>query len=158
MTTELYNTWSEFRAAFDQVLAGARHSLVIFDDDLAQLRLNQSERMAELQRLLTGNPSARVRIALKKTDHLHSDHPRLIQLLKHHGHLIQLRQVPVSLHPLRDSLIIADEAHMLVRFDLEHPRSKRVLDDKAETAPYLERFEAIWTEGAADFSPTTFGL
>jgi hypothetical protein len=158
MTTELYNTWSEFRAAFDQVLALARHSLVIFDDDLAQLRLNQTARMVELQRILTGNPTARVRIALKKTDHLYCDHPRLIELLKHHGHLIQLRQVPASLHSLRDSLVIADDAHMLVRFDLDHPRSKRVLDDKTETAPYLERFEAIWTEGGADFSPTTFGL
>jgi hypothetical protein len=158
MATEIHNTWGEFRAAFDQILALARHSLCVFDGDLAQLGLDQAARMAELQRLLTDNPAATVRIALKQTDHLHRNYPRLVQLLKYQGHVAQVRQIPVSLRHLRDTLVIADQQHLLVRFDLEHPRFKQVLDDSIETAPYLKRFEEIWTESAHAFSPTPLGL
>jgi hypothetical protein len=158
MATEIHTTFEAFRAAFDQILALARHELCIFDDDLAQLGLEQAARMAELQRLLTGNPKARARIALKRTDHLTRDHPRLVQLMKYHGHLMEARQIPDTLQRLRDSLVIVDQRCALVRFDWEHPRSRLILEDDVETAPYLKRFEAIWAEGGHVFSPTPLGL
>ncbi|MDR3324097.1 MAG: hypothetical protein LBS89_07835 [Zoogloeaceae bacterium] len=162
MTTEIYNTWGEFHAAFDRILAQARQRVCIFDGDLAQLGLGHPARIAELQRLLTNPPLAAtaptLRIALKQTDHLHREHPRLVALLKHYGHLLAVQQVSDSLRSLRDTLVIADDAHTLVRFDLEHPRSKIIVEDVEETQPYLQRFEEIWADGGALFSPTILGL
>lgn len=158
MTTTLYNSWGEFRNSLEQVLSLTEQNLCIFDADLAQLGLNQISTIQHLQRLLAGNPSARIRIALKQTEHLHRDHPRLIQLLKQHSHAVQVQQTHESLAPLRDTIVIADGVHGVIRFDQDHRRSKLILASKQDVAPYLQRFEDIWLEGGDPFSPTLLGL
>lgn len=158
MTTSIHDTWGEFRGAFDQVLALAHRNLCLFDGNLEQLGLSQTNRIEQLRRLATENPAAKIRIALKATDQLHRNHPRLIQLLETHSHAVHVQQIPDSLQHLRDTLVIADASHALIRFDQDHPRSKLILADQAATAPYAQRFEAIWSEGGYAFSPNTLGL
>lgn len=158
MSRSIYNTWSEFRAGLDQILLQARHTLDIFDTDLRALELDQAARAAQLARLVGENPGARIRIALQHTDHLHREQARLIRLLESHGHQVQVQQTPVQLERLRDTLVLADGVHGLVRFDREHPRSKLLLDDTEACKPYQQRFEEIWQEGGQLFSPTTLGL
>lgn len=158
MTSTLYNSWGEFRHSLTQLFALSTQSLCIFDADLAQMGFDQTATIQELQRLLRDNPSANIRIALKRTDHLHRDHPRLINLLNHHGHAVHVQQTHESLAPLRDTLVIADGIHAVIRFDQDHPRSKLLLASKPEVAPYLQRFEDIWLEGGEPFSPTQLGL
>ncbi len=158
MSTNLYSTWGEFRHAVEQLLDLSAHELCIFDADLAQLGLNQLSSIERLQRLLTANPGARIRIALKRTDHLHRDHPRLIHLLSRHGHAVQIQQIPDNLAHLRDTLVISDACHAVVRFDQDHPRSKLILASPEATTPYQQRFDDIWSEGGTPFSPTILGL
>ncbi|MDR2165262.1 MAG: hypothetical protein LBO79_06505 [Zoogloeaceae bacterium] len=156
MTREIHNSWREFHAATEQVLGRAQRELCIWDNDLAELRLDMPEHIDCLRRILIGN--ADVRIALKRTDHLHRDHPRLVELFKHYSHTFQILQVHAGLENVRDTLVIADRAHVVIRPELAQPRSTHILDDPVETAPWLKRFEAVWAEGGIPFSPTTLGL
>ncbi|WP_303786802.1 hypothetical protein [Azovibrio restrictus] len=158
MSSILYNTWGEFRHAAEQILDLTTHELCIFDADLAQLGLNQLASIERLQRLLAGNPAASIRIALKRTDHLHRDHPRLIQLLGRYGHRVHLQQIPDNLAHLRDTLVISDARHALIRFDQDHPRGKLILAEPEKIIVYRQRFDDIWNEGGTPFSPAPLGL
>jgi hypothetical protein len=158
MTAEILNAWSDYRAAFDQILARVRHNLSIFDSDLAWLGMNELARVETLRNFITENPGATIRIALKQTEALRRSQPRLVELLKSNGSAIQIQQVHKNLHILRDTLVVADGMHGLVRFDFEQPRSKLVLDDKEEIMPYQKRFEAIWKDGGRPYTSTTAGL
>ncbi|MDR3352248.1 MAG: hypothetical protein LBO00_04400 [Zoogloeaceae bacterium] len=154
----MMTAWSDYRAAFDQLLARARYSLSIFDDDLERLGLNELARMEALRVFLTGDPGATIRIALKQTGALRSNQPRLLELLKSNSAALQIQQVHRNLHILRDTLVVADGAHALVRFDFGQPRAKLILDDKEEIIPYQKRFDAIWKDGGRPFTATTAGL
>lgn len=158
MTSSIFNSWGELKTACNQVLVAAQHSLCIFDGDLSCLGLSQSENMSQLHRLVSMTPAGKIRIALKQTDHLHRDYPLLVQFCENFSHVVQIQQVPEHLYRLRDSLVIADSLHVLARFDQDHPRSKLIVFDKQESAPYCKRFEDIWNEGGYPFSPTTLGL
>jgi hypothetical protein len=158
MTTEMINAWSDYRVAFDQILARACHSLSIFDNDLARLGMNELSRVEGLRGFVTAHAGAMVRIALKQTGALRRDQPRVVELLKSCGSAFQIQQVHKTLHVLRDTLVVADGVHALIRFDFEQPRSKLVLDDKEEIAPYQKRFEAIWKDGGRPFTSATAGL
>lgn len=158
MSSILYSTWGEFHHAVGQIFDLTAHELCIFDADLAQLGLNQLTSIERLQRLLTANPAASIRIALKRTDHLHRDHPRLVQLLGRYGHMVHVQQIPDNLAHLRDTLVISDARHAVIRFDQEHPRSKLILADPEEIIAYRLRFDDIWNEGGTPFSPAPLGL
>lgn len=159
MTSSIFNSWGELKAACNQVLVAAQHTLCIFDGgDLSCLGLSQSESVSQLHRLVSMTPAGRIRVALKQTGHLHRDYPLLVRLFENFSHVVQIQQVPEHLYRLRDSLVIADSLHVLTRFDQDHPRSKLIVFDKQEAAPYCRRFEEIWNEGGYSFSATTLGL
>jgi hypothetical protein len=158
MTHEIHSTWGEFRYAFRQILRVTRQNLCIFDDNLALLGLQQFEAIELVQRLLARDPVATVRIALRRMDRLRDDHPRLVQLLARQSHRVQTTQIPENLRHLRDTFVISDDEHALVRFDLEHPRHKFILADRAETAPYVQRFSDIWANPGTPFVPVALGL
>lgn len=158
MSTALHTTWGEFRLAVAHTFDLVRHDLCIFDADLAQLGLDQLANIERLERLLHASPAAHIRIALQRTEHLHRDHPRLLQLLQHYGHALILQQTPEHLVSLRDTLVIADACHAVIRFDRDHPRSKSILACAEAVQPYQQRFDDIWREGGYRFSPTVLGL
>ncbi|GHT94170.1 hypothetical protein AGMMS49545_15050 [Betaproteobacteria bacterium] len=158
MTHEIHTTWGEFRHAFGQILRLSKQSLCIFDDDLTQLGLQSAEAAELVQRMLTRNPVASVRIALRRIDRLHETHPRLVQLVVSQSHRIKIAQIPSNLQPLRDTLVVSDNEHALVRFDLEHARHKFILADEPEVVPYAQRFNEIWANPGTPFQPTAMGL
>ncbi|MGB4468039.1 MAG: hypothetical protein WBH99_06330 [Azovibrio sp.] len=158
MTTYILDNWGEFRNALERTLSLAEDGVCVFDADLAQLGFQQATCIEQLQRLLVGNPAASIRIALKRVDHLHRDHPRLIQLLTHHSHAVQVQQIHENLAHLRETIVISDARHAVIRFDQDSPRSKLILAAPLEVAPYRKRFEDIWREGGEAFSPTQLGL
>lgn len=81
-----------------------------------------------------------------------------MEILTHNSHRVQLQQTHESLAFLRDTIVIADGIHGVIRFDQDHPRSKLILASRQEVAPYLQRFEDIWLERGEPFSPTVLGL
>jgi hypothetical protein len=154
MSEELYTSWEDFRVGFARILALATRELCIFDDDLTLAGLRQADNMETLRAFLVNNhPQAAARIVLRDTSRLTKEHPRLIDLMKTHGHLLQIGRISDNLQHLRDCIALADGCHALVRFDLEQPRCKLILDDTLLAAPYAQRFAEIWEEPGTPFLP-----
>ena len=99
-----------------------------------------------------------MRIALRNTAPLQQRQPLLQRLLTTYSHNSAVQQTPEQLSHLRDSMILVDDAHALIRFDRDQPRSKLLIDEPEEVMPYRRRFEEIWAEGGTPVGTTTLGL
>lgn len=145
--------------AIDRLLAIAGQKVAIYDEDLSQVRLDSPLRQSHLKRLLAGRPAGQfVRLALRNTEPMRRQQPRLMNLLGDYGHCVAACQTPPQLAHLRDSMILVDDKYGLIRFERDLPRSKLLIDEADELKPYLARFEEIWNEGGDAVSITTLGL
>ncbi|NJD25633.1 MAG: hypothetical protein FIB06_09550 [Betaproteobacteria bacterium] len=158
MSRELLNSWAEYHDGIDRILALAKRQLWIYDEDLAAFRLESPERMDCLQALLAAHPAECLAIALRNTEPLQRNNPRLCRLLATYSHNTAVWQTPDQIGHLRDSLLIADAASALIRFDRDQPRAKLLLDEPDEVRAYWQRFAAIRAEGGTPLATTTIGL
>jgi hypothetical protein len=158
MNRIIYDSWSDFRASFAQVLERATSELCIFDDNLDSTGLAEAANIEALYSLLKNAPRPVARIALRDTSSLPQKHPRLLQLMRSYSHVLKIQEVSRSFVPRRDCMILADGKHAAVRFDLEHPRCGLLLDDENEVLPYSRLFSEIWATPSKVFLPETTGL
>lgn len=158
MAYELITSWGDYQNAIDRILTLGERRLWIFDPDLAQLKLEQASRAEALRRLLRANRDVSLRIAVQDARPLRDHSPHLIALLRDYQHCMQVVETGPNLAGLRDCMLLADDCHGLIRFDLEQPRSKLLVDEAAELQPYFNRFDALWQEGGTPVSATTLGL
>ena len=84
--------------------------------------------------------------------------PRLIRLLESHGHHFSLTEADEKLRSLTDAFLVADQAHALIRFHRDQPRSKLLEGEAEEVKSYERRFVAILEEGGSALSPRVAGL
>lgn len=158
MARELITSWDDYQSAVDRLLGMARESLCIFDTDLGDLHLDTPSRLGELKRLArTAHPHG-LRIALRDVELLRRQQAPLLNLLTTYSQSIAAQQIPPHLAHLRDTMILVDGRHALIRFDHEQARSKLLIDEVDELQPYLQRFEEIWQETGEIVSGTTLGL
>ena len=159
MTSRLITTWSEYDSAVREILGLAQTTLLVFDETLSSLQLERPERIAALRRLLSARkPATRLTIIVQKADFVRQYSPQLMDLLTVHSPALTIIQSPPHLARLKDSLLIADGRHALIRFHQEQPRSRLIIDDSEECAPYQQRFDEILGEGGDPLSPMTLGL
>lgn len=158
MARELITSWTDYQTAIDRLLAIATQQICIYDEDLATLKLEAAPRLAHLKRLLTSTHHDVLRIAVRNGSPLRHQHPLLQNLLSIYGHLAAAQETPSQLAHLRDSMIIVDDKHALIRFERDMPRSKLLIDEADELRPYLTKFREIWAEGGERISSSTVGL
>ena len=158
MARELITSWGDFETAFDRLLAIAERKICIYDEDLGHLRLDTSPRLSALKRLLNNKPAGNIRLALRNTEPLRRQQPKLINLISDYSHCLAASQTPPHLAHLRDSMILVDDHYGLIRFERDLPRSKLLIDEVDELRPYFARFEEIWREGGEAVGGTTLGL
>ena len=135
MTRALITHWTDYQAAIDQLLAMPCRKLCIYDEDLVKIRLDDRKRLAVLEQLLQSAAPGSIRVALRSAE--------------------AFRRTQTN---LRDSMIILDDQHGLIRFDREQARSKLLINESDELRPYLQRFEEIWKEPGDIISATSLGL
>lgn len=152
MSYRLLSGEAEYRAAIDEVLALARSALRVFDRNLAHMQFESRDRSARLESLLLDG--IRVELVLHDTTAL-LDSPRLRRLLDRHGHLFEVRSVPVGLRHLADCHVLADSAHGIRRFHADQPRAAIEIDDPAAIQPWWQRFEDLWVH-SEPWSPPRF--
>jgi hypothetical protein len=140
----LLTSEAEYRQACDTVLGRAEHEILIFDRDLAALRLEEKARLEKLAGFLQKNGSGRIRVVLHDPAPVERNAPRLMQLLARFSHLIEIRQSPDNLRHLMDTHLMVDEVHGVRRFHVDQPRSALILDDQAYLHPWRQRFEELW--------------
>ena len=158
MTRELITHWTDYQAAIDQLLAMPCRKLCIYDEDLVKIRLDDKKRLENLQHLLQSAQPGSVRIALRNAEPFRRTQTHLIQLFAVHSHIITIQETSQQLNNLRDSMILLDDQHGLIRFDRDQARSKILIDESDELRPYLQRFEEIWKEPGEVVSTTSLGL
>jgi hypothetical protein len=158
MSRELFTSWTDYQSAIDRLLALAVKRIWIYDEDLGMLHLETAERIELLKRPLASTRQDCLRIALRNTAPLQQRQPLVKRLLAMHCHNSAAQQTPEQLSHLRDSMIIVDDMHALIRFDRDQPRSKLLIDEPEEVMPYHRRFEEIWAEGGTLVATTTLGL
>jgi len=157
MSRTLMTSYGEYDAAVDLILSRAERQLDIFDYDLSLLKLELPNRNAALSRLLSMQ-NHQIRIVVIDAPSVVARHPRLLALIERHGHRIQLIEADPKLRELTDSIVIADDAHALIRFHKSLPRSKILEDESDEVRPYQRRFAEILDEGGTPISPRVAGL
>ena len=158
MSRELITSWNDYQSAIDRILALACNQVWIYDEDLGMLRLETPERIEALTAPLASLHPDCLHIALRNTEPLQQRQPLIRRLLTVYSHNSAAQQTPEHLGHLRDSMILVDDAHALIRFDRNQPRGKLLIDEPDEVKPYRSRFTEIWAEGGAPVTPTTLGL
>jgi len=156
--THPFDTEAAYRAAIDVVLTAARSEIRIFDRDLLQMALGKRERVALLADFLAGGRDRRLCIVLHDIAPLERFLPRLIELMRLRGHMIETRKTPDNLRNLTDCWLLADGAHGAIRFHVDHPRGKLVTDLAPEIEPWWRRFDDLWQECEMCTPGATTGL
>ena len=149
---------AEYRQACDTVLARAENEILIFDRDLAALRLDEMARLETLTRFLQKGPPSRIRLVLHDPGPVERGAPRLMRLIARFSHLIEARQSSDNLRHLADTHLLADESHGVRRFHVDQSRSALILDDPSYVNPWWQRFEELWTLSHPCLRTTTTGL
>ncbi|AXS79244.1 hypothetical protein [Dechloromonas sp. HYN0024] len=158
MARELITSWTDYQMALDRLLAIACHKISIYDEDLALLKLDSAPRLLHLQRILRGGHDDALQIAVRNGGPMRQTHPLLLGQLSAFSHCASARETPPHLAHLRDSMILVDDKHALIRFERDLPRSKLLIDEMDEIRPYLTRFREIWAEGGESINSTALGL
>jgi hypothetical protein len=158
MTRELITHWKDYQAAIDQLLAMPCRKLSIYDEDLVKIRLDDKTRLSKLEQLLQSAQPGSIRIALRSAEAFRRTQTHLIKFLAPYSHIITIQETSPQLNNLRDSMILLDDQHGLIRFDREQARSKILINESDELRPYLLRFEEIWKEPGDVVSATSLGL
>ncbi|NTV70977.1 MAG: hypothetical protein HGA71_12615 [Azonexaceae bacterium] len=158
MARELITSWADYQMALDRLLAIACHKISIYDEDLVTLKLESAPRLLHIKRVLQGGESDTLQIAVRNAEPLRQKHPLFLTQLSTYGHLATARQTPPQLAHLRDSMVLVDNKHALIRFERDLPRSKLLIDEIDEVRPYLTRFKEIWSEGGESVTSTALGL
>jgi len=153
-----FDTRAAFLQALDEVLAGARKEVCIFDTDLKKLELDTRTRSEALAAFLAGGQDRKLRVALHDLDHLTRHSPRLMTLLKRYGHCFSVRQTPDSLRTLDDCLFLVDGISAAIRFHADFFRGKKLLEQPVEVHDWQQRFEDLWLQSLPGASATHLGL
>lgn len=153
-----FDTPSELRAAFDALLAGTRRQLRLYDHDLRWLDLDATPRHGALRALCVAGGGRRIELLLDDISHVARDHPRLMQLLRDFGHVIEIRQAdPDAIRP-DQAFALADRQGVLLRPDKATVRGTLHPADPGRVAALHQDFEGMWQRAPASVSATTLGL
>lgn len=147
-----------YRQACDTILGRAEHEILIFDRDLAALRLEDKVRLEALTNFIQMDGLRRIRVVLHDPGPVERSSPRLMQFVARFSHVVEVRQSPDNLRHLADTHVLADEGHGVRRFHVDQPRSALILDDPAYINPWRRRFEELWELSQPCLQLNTTGL
>ena len=153
-----FETPSEFRDAFDALLAGAPRQLCVYDHDLALYELEHAPRHAALRAFCVAGGGRSLEILLDDIGQVARDHPRLMQLVRDFGHVLVVRQADAGMPRPDQAFVVGDRRGVLLRADKAAVHGTAHADDPARAAALLQEFEGMWQRAPAQVSATTLGL
>lgn len=153
-----FETPSEFRAAFDTLLAATHRQLRFYDHDLSLLEIDQPERLAALRAHCVAGGGRRIELLLDDISRVARDHPRLMLLLRDFGHVLEIRQADPDAPRPDEAFVLADRRGVLLRADKGVVHGTHHEDDPARATELNHRFEEMWQRAPAQVSATTLGL
>lgn len=149
---------NEFRAAFDTLLAHTQRQLRVYDHDLSLLDIDHEPRYAALRALCVAGAGRRIELLLDNIRLVARNCPRLMQLVRDFGHVIEIRQADSDAPRPDQAFALADRHGVLVRADKDAPHGTLHLDDPHTAMPLHQSFELMWQRSGTHLSATTLGL
>ena len=153
-----FETPSEFRAAFDALLAGTKRQLRVYDHDLSLLDIDDAPRLAALRALCVAGGGHRIELLLDDISRVARDHPRLMLLLRDFGHVLEIRQADPDAPRPDEAFVLADRHGVLLRADKSAVHGTLHQDDPGSATALHQSFEGMWQRAPASVSATTLGL
>lgn len=153
-----FETPTEFRAAFDTLLASTQRQLRLYDHDLGLFDIDHAPRHAALRALCVAGGGRRIELLLDDISHVARNHPRLIQLVRDFGHVLEIRQADPDAPRPDQAFVLADRHGALIRADKTAVHGTLHLDDARDTVLLNQNFEGMWQRAQAHVSATTLGL
>lgn len=154
----IFETPAEFRDAFDALLAGTHRLLRVYDHDLSQLEIDHAPRHATLRALCVAGGGRRIELLLDDISHVARNHPRLMQLVRDFGHVLEIRQADPDAPRPDEAFVLADRHGVLLRADKAAVHGTLHPDDPGRAAALHQNFEGMWQRAPASVSATTLGL
>ena len=155
---ERFDTKAGFQAAVERLLEQFGRELRIFDPDLSALRVNDAERIEQLERFLSASRTRRLFIAVHNTDHITRYCPRMMTLLARYSHAIQINRTHEEIREVKDAFLVMDAAHYVRRPVSTFFRGAIGLGDENEALAMRQRFMEIWEASYPGVASTTAGL
>ncbi|MHB1144293.1 MAG: DUF7931 domain-containing protein [Thiobacillus sp.] len=153
-----FETPSEFRAAFDTLLAGTLRQLRVYDHDLSLLEIDHAPRHAALRALCVAGGGRRIELLLDDIGLVARKHPRLMQLVRDFGHVLEIRQADPDAPRPDQAFVLADRHGVLLRADKAAVHGTLHPDDARDAVLLNQEFEGMWQRSQAGVSATTLGL
>ncbi|OJW41014.1 hypothetical protein [Thiobacillus sp. 65-1402] len=151
-------TPAELRAAFDALLAATQRRLRLYDHDLSLFDLDHAPRHAALRALCVAGGGRRIELLLDDIGRVAGDHPRLMQLLRDFGHILEIRQADPDAPRPGQAFVLADRHGVLLRADKAAVHGVLHPDDPGSAVALHQDFEGMWQRAPAAVSATTLGL
>lgn len=153
-----FETPSEFRNAFDALLAGTHRQLRVYDRNLDLFEIDDAPRHAVLRALCVAGGGRRIELLLDDISHVARSHPRLMQLVRDFGHVLEIRKADPDAPRPDEAFALADHHGVLLRADKAAVHGTLHLDDARDAVLLHQQFEGMWQRSPAGVSATTLGL
>jgi hypothetical protein len=154
----VFDSRAAYVAGLDQVLAGARRELRIFDPDLSLLDLEAPARAKKLEMFLRQGSWTRLWIVLHRLDYAERNMPRLLNLQRRFAQSLTIRLSDGEGRRAEDCFVLADAQHVVRRAVAEQSRGVLRLNDPSESGLLRERFDAILAGALPGIEPGVSGL
>lgn len=153
-----FETPTEFRAAFDLLLASLPRQLRLYDRNLDLFDIDHLARHASLHALCVAGGGRRIDILLDDIHHVARDCPRLMQLVRDFGHVVEIRQADPAAPRPDQAFVLANRHGVLSRADKAAVHGTLHLDDTPGAVALNQRFDLMWQRSQASVTTTTLGL
>jgi hypothetical protein len=149
---------SEYLAAFDELAAGVRYELRVFDPDGVQLELNTAARIETLRRFLLAGRDNRLLLAVHDADRIRNHSPRFMRLLAEFSASIAVHQTEGEAARAQDCFVLADMEHFVRRPVAAAWRGVYAINEYQESRLIRERYDEIWHSSFPAVAATSLGL
>ena len=140
---ERFESMREYEAMFDELVPRTERVIRIFDKALTA-SFNSTSRCELIRRFLRADPVNRLFIVVHEAESIDRLCPRFVPVLQRFSHVAKVRQTPRSARRVYDPFVIFDASHYHHRFQQDHMRYARGLNELEGTQQLLDRFGELW--------------
>ena len=138
------NTRDSLRTAAVDLIASARHEVLICAPMLDAGFFNRADLTQALGQFIARRAGNRIRIVVEDTEHMLQTNVRLVELTRRFSDLILIRRLGEQHHGLAEMFIVADKASSLHQNDINSVDATCDFHTPSLADPLARRFDAFW--------------
>mgnify|MGYP000188553161 CR=1 FL=1 len=138
------STRESLRAAAVDLIASARHEVLICAPMLDAAFFNRADLTQSLGQFIARRPGNRIRILVEDAEHMLQTDVRLVELTRRFSDLILIRRLGEQHHGLAELFIVIDKASSLHQNDINTVNATCDFHAPSLADPLARRFEIFW--------------